>query len=517
MRKFNRKNTISFNAFGVLIIAVIVGLAVMTFVAASGGSETYTILEGSMVCDEEGRYLDAANGGEVSKGVNDHYFLRADGKKKDLGRFALAYNTYSSSMMFFGKGYQLYSDGTVDDLNPGEVISNFGTTRLFKVDDRCYMMTGNKIESSDGSMNLKDFVLIRIGQNGGAKLINHEINKHVVNNILLHSDGVYFELNNELLYADGNLINLKEILGSTNQYAGDSLLADAELVTLEQVRMYQNVLTIRGGDGGTGGTGGNGGYGGSGGTGGSGGAGGNGGDGGKGGEGGTGGYGGTGGNGGEGRNQYEDSIFVKDFKLTGANTSTNAIYLSYSIQDMANQYASCYVHVKQKGSDGEGRIIYLDKTENSLLINEIKDQDGNSIPLSANTQYEIEAYYRLYTADGLGEPVRMDKISVRTQSTVITLTVNKVSRTSLQYTLYISEGTGMDTPTLIVKDGDPETGTTYAQTGIPYRTPGTYHGTVALTKELNPQTTKTLNLELADVDGTILTTRYTVDLSKEIY
>lgn len=448
MRKFDRKNTISFNAFGVLIIAVIVGLASVVYTMVSNKDAAFTVPESSIIYDTSGTYKAVPAGGSITKGHGEHYILNTEGKKTDLGEFALVYNNLNSSLSFFGKGYQLFSDGTVEGIKDGERISASSTTRLYKIADGVYLMTGDRIRSTDNAVNLRDFVMIQLGRNGGAQLINHEMNKHVVRNMLLTSNDVYFELNNELLYADGNLINLKDIIGSSNQYTGASLLAAENIIRDLDVRQYQNILTVRGGDGGTGGTGGNGGTGGRGGTGGTGGKGGNGGNGGHGGyggnggdggTGGTGGYGGTGGGGGEGRNQYEDSIFVKDFKLTGANTSTNAINLGYNINDTANQYAACYIVI-----DGIPGQFYLDKTSNSFLVQ----------GLEPDTAYNVKAYYQTYSTKGLSEPILQDSLVIRTDPISVSIRVDKVTSSSLVYTVTVSEGMTIESPWLeITADG----------------------------------------------------------------
>ena len=270
--------------------------------------------------------------------------------------------------------------------------------------------------------------------------MNNQSNQNIMRPIMLNSEDLYLDISSEYAFFNNNLINLKNVLGSTNQYGGDALIYVEGLVDDEQYKSAADtpdVITIVGGNGGSGGAGGAGGTGGSGGTGGTGGYGGTGGNGGSGGTGGVGGAGGTGGNGGDGGTggdggQGSDANVnaLKWVKLVGVTAGIGTLDVDYVVTDITDDYVAVYLLVDYKNEKGEDvtNQVYLSKTDNQFTIRDC-------IP---GTYYEVSLWYEAYYKTGgivseKPEKVMVDKVKVQTSSNLGNIEVVKQTENTIDF------------------------------------------------------------------------------------
>ena len=315
MRKFEKKNKRSF-----IIFAIIMALALgaMSFVVYSSINQTNNKVDvkaGSVIYTEDDTYLEVSNDCKIVKKWNNEFYLVEENKNESLGEHPLVYNKQDGVLRLLGETYRIYTDGSTKKFTKEVNISSYGETAMFKFADRKYLFVGRQIHSYDNTFNADNFMRIAIDKNGNALLQSNNLNNKTINNIILVSDNVYFDIASEILYCDGVEINMRKVIGSTNEYSGAPLLYQVtgierpatSTANQEQPDVEEYYISAgsggnagKGGTGGDGGQGGLGGLGGLGGIGGTGGAGGKGGTGGQGGDGGTGGKGGSGGEGGTG-------------------------------------------------------------------------------------------------------------------------------------------------------------------------------------------------------------------------
>lgn len=442
MRKINKQNTITFNIFGILIVAALATFSIVVFNAVRKGNDSYKINQGSTVYTEDNEYVDMTTDGKLQKEWDGKYYLKLNGEKEAycLGKNTVIYDSNQGKITLYGEAYQIHEDGIVDNISDVTEIDDVTKPALYKLRDRMYVMTGRNIHSTDDSFSTEDYVAINIHKSGTAMLMNNNFYVNMIQPILLESNGLYFDIASELLAYDSKVVNLKNVIGSSNLYSGRALIYEEGIAEeSEETLLATNpdVVTIMGGNGGTGGsggiggtggTGGDGGTGGSGGTGGIGGiggVGGNGGIGGIGGVGGIGGNGGIGGDGGDGGDGGEGSdatiSATKWVRLNGAYANPTSIDVSYDVNDLTDDYVSVFLNVYDIAA-GTKQEINLDKTDNKFTINGLA-------PASA---YKIELGYKAYMQGETDlQTITQDVIKVTTKGDLASININKISTSTI--------------------------------------------------------------------------------------
>ena len=467
MKRKEKKNTAIYNIFGALIVLALVGLTVVVVNVLRDREESYIVPAGSTVYDVDNEYIPLEADAKVYKKSDNNYYLKTSDKEVyKLGAQAVVYDKDIETVKIFGGVFKVEPDGIIVNLSGMTEISDFSEPRIFKMSDRRYLMIGSNIKSTDESYNASKYVYINLYKSGTAVLMNNEQYKNTVYPIMLNSGELYVDISGEFALYNSNLINLKKVIGSTNEYTGDSLLYVEGLIGDEEYDAATNnpdVITIVAGNGGSGGSGGSGGaageggaggLGGSGGSGGSGGAGGLGGSGGSGGFGGIGGIGGTGGTGGLGGTGGTGGIggdggtggdggegsdaeisALKWIELTSVTANIGTIDVKYYVSDITNDYTGVYLLVEYT-ENGAPQVekIYLNKTSTNYTIQNCKP----------DTMYNVTICYDAYFSTGgvlNDEPtsVKHDTVSVRTGSDLGDVSVLSLMEDELEFQLKLQK------------------------------------------------------------------------------
>ena len=461
MKRTVKKNTGIYNIFGALIVLGLVGLSFVVFNVLKNKEDTYVIPAGSTVYDINNEYIPLEDDAEVYWKADGNCYLKTTDKEVyKLGKQAVVHDKETNSVKIFGDAYKINSDGIITNLTGVTEISDFSEPSIYKMADRKYLMTGNGIKSTDKSYNAEKYVYVTIYKSGTAVLMNNEQYKNTVYPIMLKSDQLYFDISSEFALYDDNLINLKKVIGSTNEYRDDALLYVEGLIdddVYEAANRNPDVITIvggnggsggtggtggtagDGGDGGFGGTGGNGGAGGTGGGGGFGGVGGIGGTGGNGGTGGTGGTGGIGGDGGHGGTGGEGSdahiSAMKWVELTSVTANVGTIDVKYCVSDITNDYVSVYLLVEHTENDGKKtEKIYLNKTSTNYTIRNCKPDTLYSVTLCYDAYFSTEG-----KIDDTPTSVQHDKLTVRTGSDLGYFSITSLKEDNIEFQLKLQK------------------------------------------------------------------------------
>lgn len=461
MKRAVKKNTGIYNIFGALIVLALVGLSIVVVNVLKNKQETYVIPAGSTVYDINNEYIPLEDDAEVYwKADGNCYLKTADKEVYKLGKQAVVHDKDTNSVKIYGDVYKIDSDGIISNLTGVTEISDFSEPGIYKMADRKYLMTGNGIKSTDKSYDAEKYVYVNIYKSGTAVLMNNEQYKNTVYPIMLKSDQLYFDISSEFALYDDNLINLKKVIGSTNEYREDALLYVEGLIgddEYEAANKNPDVITIVGGNGGSGGTGGtggaagdggDGGYGGTGGTGGSGGkggaggfggvggVGGTGGTGGVGGVGGTGGIGGDGGHGGTGGEGSDAHISaMKWVELTSVTPNIGTIDVKYYVSDITNDYVGVYLLVEHtENGQNKAEKVYLNKTSTNYTIKDCKPDTLYSIALCYDAYFSTEG-----KIDDKPTSIQHDKVTVRTGSDLGYFSITSLKVDSIEFQLKLQK------------------------------------------------------------------------------
>lgn len=375
-----KKFIIIFSGLVAVLGIILTSVAVITI---KNTEEAQVITSEGVVYDETGTRIVLDSPAQVYRSWTDEWILK-DSKSKvyNLGKNTVIWD--DGSVKIFGGGYQILNSSEVNELTTYSELNNVTDGGFFKLADRRYLMTGNKIGGEGNPISTTKYVFIVMDKSGNAWLLNDETCVKTTGATILDGTKYRFDIANEqLLFGEDDVLDCKSIIGSTNEYD----LSTDPVHLREKAAEYaakgyttnpeEIILDLSGGDGGDGGVGG---YGGNGGLGGIGGGGGIGGYGGNGGAGGTGGTGGTGGKG----NAPKVTDARKTMNVYGVIAGYTNANVSYSVNDPYGQLGDVYF-----------KISKLNPSTNAydFLRTEYVDIDGNELillNLSPNTKYKLD-------------------------------------------------------------------------------------------------------------------------------
>lgn len=388
MRKLSKKNKISFNIFGLIIVMVIGLLSFISFQVLAYEKEEYSLKKGSTLYDNHMSLIDVVSDGIIEKKWTGEYYASLDDVGDyNLGSHSVIFDGSSRVVMILGDGYQVFTDGTVNAIEKKTDISDLREMKLYKLEDRKYLIIGNQITSKDNSVSTTRYLMVTMDKSGNALLSNDETNFKTVKPLILMCDNVEFDIANEKLNYQDQVVDLKKISGSTNQY-----VPPVEEKGDDQSQDNQDTpSSIVGGTGGIGGTGGS-----SNGTGGS-----------------TNSGGGSLTNGDDNQSDNGGTTTTpttpnadtkpknleRSISIRGTSTTVNSITIDYSIVDVENKFVATYIILEDLENETETRFG-VNKADSSITLRS----------LAPNSQYKVYLKYEMYMLD-------KDKINTLTENT----------------------------------------------------------------------------------------------------
>lgn len=152
--------------------------------------------------------------------MGTYYLFEEDDANKsyNLGENVTAYNLNQDNLIIYGTTYQVFKDATVEKNEKITEITNLKENKFYKLDDRKYVMVGNKIQNESGTLATQKYLIIIIDKAGNTFLLNNELNAKTINKLNIKTEEYEFDVANEQLIFGENKIDLKKIIGSTNEY-----------------------------------------------------------------------------------------------------------------------------------------------------------------------------------------------------------------------------------------------------------------------------------------------------------
>ena len=419
-RKYDLRNKRNFVIILILSIAVIAIFSLFIYKYKKASVIAYPIDTDSIVQDDSKDYIDVSSDATLRIRWNDNYYLEYQNKKINLSKRVIVYNKITGEMKLYGNFYEIDKNGKIIQ-NKGEtVLKNTTNTKFFKLDDRKYLLVDRKIYSDDRSVDASNYLLVELDKMGNAKLSNNKLNMKTITPTTLVTSEYSFDIANEVLKFGTKNIDLKKIIGSTNQFVPDEEIKEEEGQEGENTGTNATNAQNGGVEGGNGtgiaGTG-------------------------------TGfdNSGQMGEKAGAGdvinntdTGDVEDIGEIKDkTKMTSiirAQESLSQIDVDYVVYDPYNEYKSVYAEVIKSG---KAEVIYLSKTDTHIVFDK----------LSANTEYKINFIYTTVNNE-TGEviPTTFDSLTLKTRMPKYSISVYKVSNVNnkLTYRVYLQEGYSID-------------------------------------------------------------------------
>lgn len=404
MRSFEKRNMRAFNLYGILVLLGITALSFMIFMSVRSSDEDHVTYAGCKLYDEENMLIEVKEDSKLVKKWDGKYYMTDEsGETLCLGECPTIYNPEQANLSILGTCYRVYPDGTTQKYARGLEVSDLQEPALYKIKDRVYLLVGREISSYEGTFKSEGYMKLTLDKNGNALLQAEGLSSKTINPVILRNGELFMDVAAEILYSNGMEVNLRKVIGSTNEYEDAPVLY--EITGIQRPEMSTANLPVpdienyyitagaggkggsgsQGGKGGLGGTGGIGGIGGIGGNGGSGGNGGNGGNGGHGGNGGNGGTGGQGGIGGDAGTNFDDTTYF--VQMTGTAAQETSITVKYAVYDASNKVGKILLRLTDES--GASTDYLLNKYNTSHTV----------YSLNTNHTYKAELIYYLYWID----------------------------------------------------------------------------------------------------------------------
>ena len=400
MRKYDKRNKIY---FGIVLVASLILIIIFSFFIAKvikNGKIEYFIDKGSILYDKDKNLIKLESESVLKIKWNDEYYLMEDKNMYLLGTNSIIYNPSKDIMQLYGKYYEVTSGGEDNVIvYEDETVVRTTESKFLKIADRKYLIIDPVIKTENGSLNTKNYLIVELDKMGNATLINNEVNLKTFEPTTIITSNFTFDIANEQLTISDQIIDLKKIIGSTNEYVKpEDKPSDGEDDNSSDNNTGNN-------DGNTSEGGNN--------------------------------EGQTGGDNNNDDENIDDIIDkTKTTSIISVNPSVGNISIDYVIYDPLNEYESVFVEVR----DDNNTLVsvgYFDKMNTNFIITGLK----------ANITYNLTFKY-VYYREGVRVEEKFDEASVTVGKPSISLRVDKVTSKTIYYTVLLDKDYSLDALTV---------------------------------------------------------------------
>ena len=415
MRKYDIKNKKYIGiVLGIGIVIVIIFSIFLKKVLDAGKIE-YTVSANSVVFDADKNMITTDKEATLKVKWSGNYYMIYDEEMINLTDHAIVYQLDSGDLALYGTFYEVLNTGDVNILKDETIIESSVKSHFYKLDDRKYLIVDRTIESEDGLLVASNYLIVNLDKSGNATFLNNNINLKTFKPKVLKTSSYTFDIANEIINFGGEDIDLKEIIGSTNEYGENNNLNGGSGTGSDTSGVTSGTTGSAGGIGGSG-------------NGGSGGGGGGTGD-------GTIGAGSIGNsdtntsyegdyNSGVSDGAVSDIInATKNTSVIRITTSLTSIGVDYVVYDPNNEYQSVYVELEESNNPERSSIVNLSKNDTNITISD----------LSFNTMYNLYFKYTYYDDTGVLKEDTFDEVTVSTKTPSMALSVTGIIDNKLYY------------------------------------------------------------------------------------
>ena len=402
MRALAAGNKKRFALFAIIIITIIILLITSLRLALKHETEQYKIESNITLYDSDYVPIKTEEEATINKKWDGNYYLTLNNSKSTykLNKKVVSFNEAKSKVTLYGEVFKVLFDGQVEKYVKDTEIKNNSGDQFYKIADRQYLLISDSIRNESGSISTSKYLYVIIDKSGNTLILNNQIYAKTINPIVLTTSSYKFDIANEKLIVGSNEIDLKKIIGSSNEYKEKEPEEDTnedKEDSKDKVEHEQNNnnnenqnSNIQNGEGtavGNQNTQNN-----------------------------------QNNNSNSGSNVQGGGItnsntnktpLSKGVSLRGAIATSSYIDIEYAVQDPEHKYQTVYAFVEAVGYEN---MIALDKNATTYRLTD----------LEPNTEYKITLGYKQITADNEIEDQIEDVLSVRTTRINAKLDITKV-------------------------------------------------------------------------------------------
>lgn len=221
-KKFHVNNIGKFIFFAIIVILIIGLFVYFLFRFNKMDNNKYVVRSGSVFYSDNYKFLKSEGESYISARLDGNYYWYDDKEKKssreNIGPNPVIYNSSDYKINLYGNAYQVMSSGEVLSLSGLTEITKASPTKFYKLEDRKYLMVDSSLRTNDKSIKTTGYLIIELDRQGNATFANHELNIKTIKPLILKGTTMNFDIANEKLIYGKKEINLKNIIGSTNDY-----------------------------------------------------------------------------------------------------------------------------------------------------------------------------------------------------------------------------------------------------------------------------------------------------------
>ena len=422
MRKYNSKTKRMIMIILILFAVFIVIFSLFLKRGIDVAKTAYQVASGSVLFDNDKNMITTTVDSQIKMKWAGNYYLTYDNKNYNLGTHSVVYNSNNGNLSLYGKFYEVKNTGKVKVIKDENILKSSVNSKFYKLADRKYLIVDRTIESTNSSIVTSNYLIVNLDKSGNATLLNDKISLKTISPTTLRTSSYTFDIANEKINFGKEDVDLKKIIGSTNEYDEKTYNLNADNKEDDE---NSDDTTDESGNGSGSGTGknnenGNGNV--------------------------TGQGNGTGTNtaNGEGNgntqntnskynNNYDSNIsdstvdeIIKATKNTSVIRITpgiNNISVDYVVYDPDNEYNNVFIEVENTDTL-QKNIVYLSKTNTNIVISD----------LTPNIYYKLTFKYA-YTEGGKQKEYTFDKTGAYTKVPDINISVNKIINRRVYYTI----------------------------------------------------------------------------------
>ena len=222
-RQKPKMNGKMFVILALIIIAVIGLFTYFIYMFTKYDKTEYEVAVGSILYNSDLEYIKVTGDAYITQKFDRNYYLYE--KKNDettrekLGKNTVVYKEGDMYMYIYGTAYQILSSGDVDTLNGETKVVKSAPTKFFKMDDRQYLIVDGEIRTPESDvLETKEYLLVNIDKKGNPQFSNHLVDFKTIAKTTVSTSLFHFDIANEKLTFDKKEIDLKNVIGSSNEY-----------------------------------------------------------------------------------------------------------------------------------------------------------------------------------------------------------------------------------------------------------------------------------------------------------
>lgn len=407
MRKYDKKNKRNIGIILGIGIFIIIIFSYFVYKDIGISKIEYNVLSGSVLYDVDKDMIKLDKDGIIKKKWGKKYYLIYNDKNYLLGNDSVVYTPSNGNISLYGKFYEIKEDATVEIQEDETKLESSLVSRFYKIEDRKYLLVSSSIYTDNKELNTSNYLIVELDRLGNATLNNNEVNVKTFKETIINTSDYTFDIANEVLIYGENKIDLKKIIGSTNEYESKDILVDENP-----------------NDNGEGtGTGGNNNQ-------------------------------GTGvdntttfeNNNGDNRNNATVKETIEVSKRTSVIRvvpGMSSVSIDYVVYDPKDEYKSVYVELVNQ-SNNTSTTVYLNKKSTNMSI-------SNLVP---NTKYKLYFNYTYYEGNNL-KNYNYSTVDITTKSPIISISLNNINSNNIGYNIKLDDKYNIDNAVIdVIVDGE---------------------------------------------------------------